>query len=158
MRSQDVLSTMIEITDQPIDTSRVLANVEDNNAGAVVLFLGTTREVTGDQVTRWLDYEAYQPMAEKKMAELEAEARQRWPILHCTLVHRVGRVEIREASVAVAVSSPHRDAAFEASRWLIDTLKENVPIWKCEHWADGSSQWVHPGVDAPTTAPEEAKP
>jgi molybdopterin synthase catalytic subunit len=84
-------------------------------------------------------------MAEKKLAELEATARQRWPILECAIVHRLGRVEIGEASVAIAVSSAHRQPAFEAGQWLIDTLKETVPIWKCEHWADGTTEWVHPG-------------
>ena len=140
---------MIQLTDNPIDSAALLASVESNNAGAVVLFLGTTREVTGDLVTTSLDYEAYGSMAEKKMAELEAEARKRWPILECVIVHRTGHLEIREASVAIAVSSPHRDASFEAARWLIDTLKESVPIWKCENWADGTHEWVHPGVAEP---------
>jgi molybdopterin synthase catalytic subunit len=140
---------MIQLTDKAIDATQVLASVESNNAGAVVLFLGTTRELTGDRQTMSLDYEAYSPMAEKKMAELEAEARSRWPILECAIVHRTGHLEIREASVAVAVSSPHRGDAFEAARWLIDTIKESVPIWKKENWADGTSEWVHPGVDTP---------
>jgi molybdopterin synthase catalytic subunit len=148
---------MIQLTDQPIDSSQVLASVESDNAGAIVLFLGTTRALTGERMTNSLDYEAYSPMAEKKMAELEAEACSRWPLLECVLVHRVGHLEIREASVAVAVSSPHRDASFEAARWLIDTLKENVPIWKCENWADGTSQWVHPGVDVPAEARKNAE-
>ena len=85
-------------------------------------------------------------MAEKKLAELEAEARRRWPLVGCAIVHRLGRVELGEASVAVAVSTPHRQAAFEAGKWLIDTLKENVPIWKKENWADGTTEWVHPGL------------
>jgi molybdopterin synthase catalytic subunit len=83
-------------------------------------------------------------MAERKLAELESEAKNRWPILDCAIVHRLGRVEVGEASVAVAVSSAHRQAAFEAGQWLIDTLKQVVPIWKCEHWADGTTEWVHP--------------
>ena len=140
---------MIQLTEKPIDPTLVLASVESNNAGAVVLFLGTTRELTGDRKTQSLDYEAYNPMAEKKMAELEADARSRWTVLECTIVHRTGHLRIREASVAVAVSSPHRGDAFEAARWLIDTLKENVPIWKKENWADGTSEWVHPGVETP---------
>ncbi len=74
------------------------------------------------------------------MEELEAEARQRWPILECAIVHRLGHLEIGEASVAVAVSSAHRQPAFDAGQWLIDTLKEVVPIWKCENWADGSNR------------------
>ena len=83
-------------------------------------------------------------MAEAKLAELEAEARRRWPIVECAIVHRLGHLELGEASVAVAVSTPHRRDAFEAGGWLIDRLKEVVPIWKKENWADGTSQWVHP--------------
>ncbi len=139
---------MIEITTAPIDVAAVLAKVESPLAGAVVLFLGTTREVTGDRRTRWLDYDCYSEMARAKLEQLEAEARRRWPIEGCAIVHRVGRVEIGQSSVAVAVSSPHRQDGFEAARWLIDTLKETVPIWKQEHWADGSSEWVHPGIGA----------
>ena len=137
---------MIALTKERIDTAAVLAAVRSPAAGAVVLFLGTTREITGDRRTRALDYECFPEMAERKLAELEAEARTRWPILHCTIVHRLGRVDVGEASVAVAVSSAHRQAAFEAGQWLIDTLKQVVPIWKCEHWADGTTEWQHPQV------------
>jgi len=136
---------MIELCDKMIDPSAVVTRVQSHAAGAVVLFLGTTRETTDGRQTTALDYECYPEMAKRKLAELETEARQRWPILDCAIVHRVGRVEIGEASVAIAVSSAHRQPAFEAGQWLIDTLKEVVPIWKCEHWADGASQWVHPG-------------
>lgn len=146
---------MIELTDQPIDTSRVLTRVASNQAGAVILFLGTTREFTDGRQTASLDYECYPEMAEQKLAELETEARSRWPLVECVLVHRIGHLKLGEASVAVAVSSPHRRAAFEAGQWLIDTLKEVVPIWKRENWADGSSQWVHPGLDPPA---ESARP
>jgi molybdopterin synthase catalytic subunit len=136
---------MIELSDKKIDLSAVIARVQSHAAGAVVLFLGTTREITDGRQTTALDYECYPEMAKRKLAELETEARQRWPILDCAIVHRIGRVEIGEASVAIAVSSAHRQPAFEAGQWLIDTLKEVVPIWKCEHWADGATQWVHPG-------------
>jgi molybdopterin synthase catalytic subunit len=139
---------MIALTDQPIDTAALLEQVASPAAGAVVLFLGTTREMTAGRRTTSLDYECYPQMAEKKLAELEAEARRRWPLTCCAIVHRLGRLEIAEASVAVAVSSPHRQEAFEAGKWLIDTLKEVVPIWKKENWADGTSQWVHPGLDS----------
>jgi molybdopterin synthase catalytic subunit len=137
---------MTNLTHHPIDPTALLAQVGSPLAGAVVLFLGTTREVTDGRRTRALNYECYLEMAERKLASLEAEANERWPLVKCVLVHRLGHLEIGEASVAVAVSSPHRDAAFEAAKWLIDTLKEVVPIWKQEHWADGTSQWVHPGV------------
>lgn len=137
---------MIALTQQPIDTAEILARVNSPQAGAVVLFLGTVREMTGDRRTLALDYECYPEMAEKKLAELEAEARRRWPLIECVLVHRLGHMELGDASVAVAVSTPHRQDAFEAGKWLIDTLKEVVPIWKQENWSDGSKEWVHPGV------------
>jgi molybdopterin synthase catalytic subunit len=140
---------MIALTSNPIDAADVLRRVASPLAGAVVLFLGTTRAVTGERRTASLDYEAFSDMATAKLAELEAEARRRWPIVECAIIHRVGHLALGEASVAVAVSTPHRGDAFEAGQWLIDTLKQDVPIWKKENWADGTSEWVHPTQDAP---------
>ncbi|MBI3838950.1 MAG: molybdenum cofactor biosynthesis protein MoaE [Planctomycetia bacterium] len=145
---------MVDITTQSIDTESLLAHVGSPKAGAVVLFLGTTREFTGGRQTASLDYECYPEMARRKLAQLEAEARARWPLTGCAIVHRIGRLEIGEASVAVAVSTPHRAAAFEAGQWLIDKLKEVVPIWKKENWTNGGSQWVHPGLEVPPTRPQ----
>jgi molybdopterin synthase catalytic subunit len=139
---------MIALTTHPIDAAAVAAQVASNEAGAVVLFLGTTREFTQGRRTASLDYECYPEMAEKKLAELEADARSRWPLVGCAIVHRLGHLELGEASIAIAVSSPHRDVAFAAGKWLIDTIKEIVPIWKQENWADGTSEWVHPGMTA----------
>ena len=148
---------MIQLTSEPIDSESVLRLVASQNAGAVVLFLGTTRELTGGRQTLWLDYDCYAVMAERSLAQLEAQARGRWSLVECAIVHRLGRVEIGEASVAIAVSSPHRQAAFDAGQWLIDTLKQIVPIWKQEHWADGTSEWIHPGLDvANNKTPSEA--
>ena len=135
---------MIHLTREPIDTNALLQHAQRPEAGAVVLFLGTTRELTEGRRTVTLDYEAYDEMAERKLAELEAEARRRWTLVECQIVHRLGRVPLAEASVAIVVSTPHRADAFAAGQWLIDNLKQEVPIWKCEHWADGSSEWVHP--------------
>lgn len=135
---------MIELTHDVIDTAALLSDVGSSQAGAVVLFLGTTREFTAGRRTVTLDYEAYDEMARKKMADLETEARQRWELVNCGIIHRLGNVPLGEASVAIAVSSPHRAAAFEAGRWIIDTLKVTVPIWKKENWSDGTSEWVHP--------------
>ncbi len=135
---------MIELTESPIDVNDLLETVGSTQAGAVVLFLGTTREFTNGRQTTTLDYEAYQPMASKKLEELESHARERWELVECGIVHRLGNVPLGEASVAIAVSSAHRAVAFEAGRWLIDTLKVEVPIWKREHWSDGSTEWVHP--------------
>lgn len=140
---------MIALTNERIDTASLLESVSSPEAGAVVLFLGTTRGTTGGRSTESLDYECYPAMAERKLAELEDEARRRWPVLHCGIVHRLGHLEVGEASVAVAVSTAHRQAAFEAGKWLIDTLKEVVPIWKRENWSDGTTEWVHPGLDQP---------
>lgn len=140
------LEKVIAITELPIDSAAVLAEVSSDEAGAVVLFLGTTRQFTRGRETASLDYECYPEMARRKLAELETEARSRWPIVGCAIVHRVGHLELGEASVAVAVSTPHRRDAFEAGQWLIDTLKEVVPIWKKENWADGTADWVHPGM------------
>lgn len=138
---------MIELTRERIDEAALLERVRSASAGAIVLFLGTTRELTGDRRTERLEYECYPAMAEKKLAELEAEACRRWPLVACTIVHRLGTVPLTETSVAIAVSSPHRKAAFEAGQWLIDTLKEVVPIWKQEQYADGQTEWVHPGIN-----------
>ena len=136
---------MIEITEGPIDHAAITDRVRSDQAGAVCSFLGTVREMTGTRRTIALDYEAYPPMALKTMGDLEAEARSRWPILEVALVHRVGHLELGEISVVVAVSCPHRHQAFDACRWLIDALKESVPIWKKEVGADGVEEWVHPG-------------
>lgn len=140
---------MIEITDRPIDFAAVTERVRSPHAGAICSFLGTTRDLTDGKVTATLDYEAYPAMAFKKLNDLEAEARRRWPIVEAAIVHRVGRVDPGEISVVVAVSTPHRADAFEACRWLMDTLKADVPIWKRETWADGTADWVHPGLDLP---------
>ena len=136
---------MIKITAEPIDYAAVTDLVRSPLAGAVCTFLGTVREFTGDRRTVALAYESYPEMALKKMAELEEEARRRWPVIELALVHRVGNLELGEVSVAVAVSCPHRHESFEACRWLIDTLKQVVPIWKKEIWVDGNEEWVHPG-------------
>src|SRR5512145_2029962 len=109
---------MIKLVHEPIDSQAVLDSVASNDAGAVVLFLGTTRKFTHGRQTASLDYECYPEMAEKKLAELEAVARQRWPLTGCAIVHRLGRLELGEASIAIAVSSPHRHVAFEAGKWL----------------------------------------
>jgi molybdopterin synthase catalytic subunit len=138
---------MISLTTTSIDPAAVLASVASNDAGAVVLFLGTTREFTQGRRTASLDYECYPEMAEKKLTELEAEARHRWPLVGCEIVHRLGHLELGDASIAIAVSSPHRADAFAAGQWLIDTIKQVVPIWKQENWADGTKEWVHPATN-----------
>ena len=135
---------MIKLTENPIDATALLQTAQQPEAGAVVLFLGITRQFTQGRETKSLSYEAYREMAVKELERLEQQARDRWPLVDCSIVHRLGEVPLAEATVAIAVSSPHRGDAFEAGRWLIDTLKETVPIWKQERWADGDAEWVHP--------------
>src|SRR6476620_11416837 len=134
---------MIQLTRDAIDHAALTEQVRRSDCGAVVTFLGTVRDLTGDQVTVALDYEAYPGMAEKKLAEIEAEVRNRWPVGDVAMVHRLGRLDVGEVSVAVAVSCPHRGEAFDACRYAIDTLKELVPIWKKENAPDGTGEWVH---------------
>jgi molybdopterin synthase catalytic subunit len=135
---------MIRLTHDPIDYPALTEAVRSPHCGAVVLFLGTVRDLTGEQVTVALDYEAYPDMAEKKLAQIETETRSRWPVGEMVLVHRLGHLEISDVSVAVAVSCPHRAEAFEACRYAIDRLKQIVPIWKKENRPEGQSEWVHP--------------
>ncbi len=137
---------MIRLTRDPIDYFALAEQVRRNDCGAVVFFVGTVRDLTGEAVTLSLDYEAYPAMAEKQLAQIEQQTRSRWPIGEMVLEHRLGHLEIGEVSVAVAVSCPHRAQAFEACYYVIDRLKELVPIWKKENWADGTSDWVHPGT------------
>ena len=135
---------MISLTNDPIDYHALTESVRSTQSGAVVLFLGTVRELTDGRRTLALDYEGYPQMAEAKLAELEAAARSKWPLDRVSIVHRLGRLELGDISVAVAVSCPHRKAAFEAGQFLIDELKVSVPIWKQENWSDGTTEWVHP--------------
>ncbi|MFO0849468.1 MAG: molybdenum cofactor biosynthesis protein MoaE [Gemmataceae bacterium] len=137
---------MVQLTRDPIDYHALTEAVRSPHAGAVALFLGTVRDLTGDEVTVHLDYDAYPPMAEKKLAEIEAEVRRRWPVQGVAMVHRLGRLAVGEVSVAVAVSTPHRADAFAACRFAIDTLKELVPIWKKDTAPSGAADWVHPGA------------
>ena len=137
---------MVVLTHDEIDYHRLTEDVRSNAAGAVVLFLGTVREMTEGRQTVALDYDGFPAMAIAKMEEIEAETRRRWPVMKAGLVHRLGHLGLGDISVAVAVSCPHRRDAFDAGRFLIDQLKELVPIWKKENWADGTTEWVHPGA------------
>jgi molybdopterin synthase catalytic subunit len=135
---------LIQIVTEPIDPQWILDSVLSPLAGAAVLFLGTTRQLTGDRETVRLEYDCYEPMALKKMHQLAEQAIRNWGLIGCAIVHRTGTVPVGEVSVAIATSSAHRPAALQASEWLIDELKCQVPIWKQELYADGSQEWVHP--------------
>ena len=137
---------LLRLQADPIDQAAVTAFVSDPRAGGIAVFLGTTRaEKNADaRDLLALDYEAYADMAMKQLADLAAEARRRWPIVKLAIVHRTGRVALAEPSVVIAVSCPHRGDAFDACRWLIDSLKKDVAIWKKEVWSAGDGTWVHP--------------
>jgi molybdopterin synthase catalytic subunit len=132
---------MVSLTLNPIDIQTILTKVVTPESGGIDLFIGTTRNHSGERNVTLLEYEAYEPMAIQLMERIETTAREKWPLHKVALVHRLGEVPIGEVSVVVAVSSAHRREAFEACRFLIDTLKKEVPIWKREHFADGTIEW-----------------
>jgi molybdopterin synthase catalytic subunit len=126
------------IVREPIDTARTMASVKRGEDGAALVFEGIVRNQTRGRKTLYLDYEAYEEMALDQMESLANQAMQRFQIRDVAIVHRLGRLEIGETSVLIVVASAHRAAAFDACRWLIDTLKRTVPIWKKEHFEDGA--------------------
>lgn len=130
------------LTNDPLSVDGVVSKVAHRDAGAIVVFIGVVREHTEDRQTAALEYEAYEPMAVRKMAEIGQEVAVRWPAVRLAIAHRLGNLEIGEASVVIAASSPHRPEAFAACRHAIERLKEIVPIWKKEIWSDGTSEWV----------------
>lgn len=141
---------MILLTNEAIDLNDALEHVTAPECGAQVLFVGTTRQFTQrpdsdcELETDFLTYEAYHEMAMHQLEQLEAQARERWPVKRVAIIHRLGKVLPTQASVAVAVSCPHRSEAFESARWLIDTIKHDVPIWKQEHYVQSGPEWIHP--------------
>ncbi len=128
----------VALTRERIDAEKLIAESKRSEDGAVVVFDGIVRNHSRGRVTLYLEYEAYEVMALRQMRQLAEEARERFAVRHATVVHRLGRLEIGETSVLIVVASEHRAAAFEACRWLIDTLKQTVPIWKKETFTDGA--------------------
>ena len=128
----------VEITDGVIPAAEIVAGIKAGSDGAVCVFDGIVRDNTRGRKTLYLDYEAYRDMALEQMRALAGEAVVKYGVRDVTLVHRLGRLEVGETSVLVVVASAHRGAAFDACRWLIDTLKKTVPIWKKEHFEDGA--------------------
>lgn len=144
---------VVELVPAPIDTPRWLAQVKAPRDGAVVVFEGIVRDHSGQRRTLFLEYEAYQPMALAKMREIVTRLRAAWAVDGVAIVHRLGRLEIGETSVLIAVSAPHRAAAFDACRYAIEALKRSVPIWKKEHFADGQV-WVEGQSPGPVPPPQ----
>jgi molybdopterin synthase catalytic subunit len=135
---------MVHLTRDAIDLTALQAVTPAD--GALCVFVGVVRDQNAGRPVRYLEYEGYEDMALPLMEEIAATVRRRWPVTDVRMVHRLGRLEIGEASVAVAVASPHRDEAFAACRHAIDTLKATVPIWKKEYYADGSTWLEGPPV------------
>ncbi len=132
----------VRITRGPIDPARMLASVGDNEAGGTVLFVGTIRRRSEGRTVEGLTYEVYREMAERRMRDIEARVKKKWPVLRMAMVHRYGHLEVGEVSVAVAVSCEHRAEAFEACRYAIDSIKETLPMWKKETFRGGAQTWV----------------
>ncbi len=130
-----------ELTTEPLNVGEIARRVVSSECGATVTLDGYVRQFTKGQETLYLEYEAYQPMALKEMGKLIQSAKEQFEIANVGLVHRLGRMEIGETSVVIAVAAPHRRAAFEACEWLIKELKRTVPIWKKEYYA-GGEVWI----------------
>lgn len=138
----------LDILATPLPTAAAVDFVSDPAAGGVAVFLGTTRaetSPTGHPLLA-LHYEAYGEMVSRQLVGLAAAAREKWPILKLVVLHRTGRVDVGQPSVVIALSTPHRAESFDACRFLIDTLKSEVSVWKQEIWADGPATWVDPAV------------
>ncbi|HEY0018214.1 MAG TPA: molybdenum cofactor biosynthesis protein MoaE [Longimicrobium sp.] len=130
------------VTTDPIDPARMLGGALTPADGAALLFWGVVRQENDGRAVSQLEYSAYGPMAQREMLRIADEARERFGTGAIHVVHRVGRLEIGEASVAIAVASPHRAEAYEASRYVIEQLKQRVPVWKREGYVDGQTEWV----------------
>lgn len=144
-----------EISKEPIQIQAVIDKVVQREAGAITTFIGTVRELTKGKKTLFLIYEAYEAMAVKKLEQIGREIEQRWEGSKAAITHRVGKLDITDVAVVIAVSTPHRADAYEANRYAIERIKEIVPIWKKEHWSDGV-EWM--GNQLETVAYPSGKP
>jgi molybdopterin synthase catalytic subunit/molybdopterin converting factor small subunit len=153
-------ASVVYLTPHRIDAETIVSSLKQGADGAVIVFDGIVRNNTRGRKTLYLDYEAYEEMALKQMHELAEKAVAGFSVRQVALVHRLGRLEVGETSVLIAVASAHRAAAFDACRWLIDTLKKTVPIWKKEHFEDGAV-WADgepfPSEIVSSTSPEAAR-
>ena len=130
-----------KVTKKAINIDSVVNRVLNIDSGAVVIFIGTVRKSSHGREVLYLEYEAYENMAIKEFRKLAAETKSKWNVKKVSIVHRIGRLKVGEISVVIAVASPHRDDAYKASRYIIEKLKQKVPIWKKEAW-DGGLEWI----------------
>ena len=140
-----------QVTREKIDLNGLLARAKNAAAGAVLLFSGDVRDHSEDWAVDFLEYETHESMAQKQIAEIVVEAKNRWELHHVEVVHRFGKMQISDCSIGIVVSSSHRKDAYAASRFIIDTVKKSVPIWKKEHFRNGQAIWVE-GCEASSVA------
>ena len=138
----------IAVVDRPIDVASLIAEVGDDSCGAVSVFLGCVRDINDGRPVTGIEYSAYHAMAEREMATIVSETATRFDISRLVVEHRVGRLGLRDVSVAVVAAHPHRAPALDATRYVIEQLKQRVPIWKLEHYTDGSREWVGAATSA----------
>ncbi len=141
------------IVDHPLDPAALAAEVSSPSSGAMVLFVGSVREMNDGRAVTGIEYSAYREMAEREMAAIVAEAETRFAGIRLAVEHRMGSLALGDASIVIAAAHAHRVLAYEASRYLIEETKRRVPIWKREHYADGSRAWVHAGSGHGTAVP-----
>jgi molybdopterin synthase catalytic subunit len=140
------------VSDAPLDVARIASSLAGPDAGAVATFVGLVRGQNAGRKVLWLDYEAYRPLARRCFERIAAEAAEHWPSARLAIHHRIGRLEIGEASVAIAAASPHRADGFAACRYAIERIKQIAPIWKHEHF-DGGEVWIEGATADPDDAP-----
>lgn len=138
------MTVMARLGREPIDPQALLRAVAGPANGALLLFLGVVREVNDGRAVSGIEYSAYETMAARELLAIATEAAERFGMADISIEHRLGTLELEEASVGIAVAHPHRGTAYDASRWIIEELKRRVPIWKKEHYADGTREWVDP--------------
>ena len=141
------------IVGEPLDAARILAESLSDEDGAALLFWGVVRNENDGRAVTQLEYHAYEAMAEREILRIVDEARERWPVGDVRVYHRVGLLQVGEASIAIAVAAPHRGEAYEASRYVIEQIKRRVPIWKREGYTEGEHEWV-PGFSPAVGAGE----
>ncbi|MBU8854762.1 molybdenum cofactor biosynthesis protein MoaE [Priestia megaterium] len=146
---------LFEVVNQSIAVDEIIKKVSRRDAGAITTFIGTVREFTKGKKTLSLEYQAYVPMAVKMLSQIGDEIQEKWPDALAAITHRIGKLDITEVAVVIAVSSPHRKTAYEANEYAIERIKQIVPIWKKEFWEDGT-KWI--GDQLETKEYPEGKP
>lgn len=146
------MTTHARLVHEPIDATALIRRVSRPANGAILLFLGVVRDVNDGRAVTGIEYSAYAPMAARELADIAGEAARRFGVTDIAIEHRVGELELEEASVGIAVAHSHRGDAYAASRWVIEELKRRVPIWKRERYADGTREWVDPTRSAAAVA------